>query len=189
MGNKIDFLEMGDSYGTTMNEKMVRQNLRNFRAQMKHVLMTSRFNNETFEENAEFRETHANIGCIYCSPQTISREIMLDSVMFILEMNNDKNKIMGIGMVRNHPYSGKYNVYKNGNYNRYVYVGKHRIDRSDMTEEEDKIMQVFDILCFTGNRHMKRGQGLRAFPIETLFKCNKTLDLVGFIGNMFKSRM
>lgn len=173
-----------------MNESLIiRQNVRNFRAQMKNVLMTSRFNSETFEENQNFRNHNENVGCVYCSPQTISHKITLNSVMFILEMNNDTNRIVGIGMVRNHPYSGKYNVYKNGNYNRYVYVGKYRIDRSDMTLEEDKIMQVFDILCFTGNRHMKRGQGLRAFPVETLYKCSKTMDLVAFIGNMFKSRM
>jgi hypothetical protein len=57
-----------------------------------------------------------------------------------------------------------------------------------MTEEEDEIMQVFDILCFKGNRHMKRGQGLKAFPIETLFKCSRRMDLVQFVATMFEKR-
>jgi hypothetical protein len=104
-------------------------------------------------------------------------------------MNNETNQIIGVGMVRNHPYINKYNVYGNGNYNRYVFIGKQRIDRMDMTPEEDIIMQVFDILCFTGNRHMKRGQGLKSFPLDMLFRCNKRLDLVDFIAKMFKSRL
>jgi len=109
--------------------------------------------------------------------------------MFILEMNNDTNQIMGIGLVRNHPILNKYHVYDNGNYNRYVYVGKNRIDRADMSEKEEQIMKVFDILCFTGNRHMKRGQGLKSFPTDILYRCSKKVDLVKFISEMFKSRM
>ena len=56
-------------------------------------------------------------------------------------------------------------VYQNSNYNRYVYV-KHRIDRCEMTKEENTIMQALDILCFTGNTHMKRGQGLDNFHYQ-----------------------
>ena len=104
-------------------------------------------------------------------------------------MNNDTNQIIGVGMVRNHPIVNKYTVYSNGNYNRYVFVGKTRIDRSEMDEEEERIMKVFDILCFTGNKHMKRGQGFRLFPIEMLYRCSKKLDLVQFICEMFKRRI
>ncbi len=104
-------------------------------------------------------------------------------------MNNETNQIIGVGMTRNHPIINKYNVYGDGNYNRYVFTGKNRINRDEMTDEEDTIMRVFDILCFTGNRHMKRGQGLTSFPIDMLFRCNKRLNLVDFITKMFKSRL
>lgn len=165
------------------------QNIKKYAATLKHFVMTSRFNNETIAENQIYRNMHPKVGCIYCAPQTIAKKVPIDSVMFVLEMNNDTNRIEGIGMVRNHPYLNKYTVYINGNYNRYCYIGKHRIDRKSMTEEEDKIMTVFDILCFTGNKHVKRGQGLKTFPIEFLYKCNRTLDLVVFITNMFKTRL
>lgn len=174
---------------TTTCETSLKKNIKNYAASMKHFIMTSRFNDETILENKTYRNRNPKIGCIYCTPQTISKKIPIDSILFILEMNNDKNRIEGIGMVRNHPQVNKYNVYDNGNYNRYNYVGKNRIDREDMNEEENNIMTVFDILCFTGNKHMKRGQGLRSFPIEFLYKCSKTLDLVVFIANMFKSRI
>jgi hypothetical protein len=58
-----------------------------------------------------------------------------------------------------------------------------------MDEEEERIMKAFDILCFKGNRHMKRGHGLKSFPIEMLYNCSKELDLVEYITNMFKTRI
>ena len=36
---------------------------------------------------------------------------------------------------------------------------------------------------------MKRGHGLKLFPIEMLFKCLKVIDIVDFINTMFKKRL
>ncbi len=154
----------------------------------RYSLLTSRFNEKTWSENQKYRK-NKNIGCIYCSPCPIANQIPFDSIMFILEMNNDKNKIEGIGMVRNKAYVNKYKVYEDGNYNRYVFTGKNYISREVMTIEEETIMKVFDILCFKGNRHMKRGQGLKMFPSRMLFNVRKKIDLVEFIRNMFKRRI
>jgi len=114
--------------------------------------------------------------------------VPIDGVLFVLEMNNDKNRIMGIGMVVNHPQMRKYSVYQNNNYNRYVFSGKHRIDRDDMSEKEEQIMKAFDILCFKGHYHMKRGQGLLSYPPIMLYRASNVIDLVDFINNMFKNR-
>ncbi len=163
--------------------------INDYKRQQKRYILTSRFNNSTWYENNSYRERNPHIGCIYASPLMISSEVKPDSIIFMLEMNNDTNKIMGIGMIKNHPNSKQLNVYENKNYTRFVYAGKHRIDRSEMTEEELVIMLAFDTLCFTGNRHMKRGQGLLSFPVEMLCRCAKILDLVEFVTNMFKKRM
>ena len=152
------------------------------------TLMTSRFSNATWNENQNFRNKHPRFGCIYCSPCPVSQRAPIDTTMFILEMNNDENRIMGIGMAKNHPQINPMQVYKHENYNRYQFYGKHRIDRTDMTETEEAIMRVFDILCFTGNKHQKRGHGLKIFPKEILRRCNRILDLVEFITEMFKYR-
>lgn len=170
--------------------KRERTYITQYRRQLKNHVMTSRFNNSTWSENMSFRKRNGKHGCVYCAPIIVSQQIPYDSVMFVLEMNNDTNQIMGIGMVRNHPVQNKYNVYQNNNFNRYVYTGKYRIDRESMTEEEEIILRAFDILCFRGNQHMKRGQGLTAFPVESLCRCayNK-MDLVEFITNMFKTRI
>jgi hypothetical protein len=151
-------------------------------------LLTSRFNNETNDENKKYIKKNEKLGCVYCSPEKISKKINENAILFILEMNNDTNKIIGIGMVKNNPICGRYSVYKNGNYNRFVFTGKYRIDRNEMNELEENVMKAFDILCFTGNRHMKRGQGLRSFPSEMLNSIKKVIDLIEFITEMFKKR-
>ena len=171
------------------SEEIKRKKMKDFKLEQRHYLLTSRFNNETWSENQQYRMKHKNIGCIYCTPEQISQLIPIDSIIFILEMNNDTNKIIGIGMVRNNPICDKYYVYKEGNYNRYVYVGKNRISRDEMSVEEEEIMTVFDILCFKGNKHMKRGHGLKSFPIDILYRCSKRLNLVDFISEMFKKRL
>jgi len=80
-------------------------------------------------------------------------------------------------------------VYKNGNYNRYIYIGEHRIDRSEMTEEEMILIKAFDIVCFTGNFHMKRGNGLKAFPVIMLEKAKPIIDIEQELLKMFQKRM
>lgn len=168
--------------------KKYNQEVRAYKQQLTKYILTSRFTNATHIENAKFRKKNG-IGCIYCSPEPIAKHIPVDAIIFMLEMNNDINKIIGIGMMKNHPSNKKYKIYETENYNRNIYVGKHRIDRTEMTDEENIIMTVFDILCFTGNKHMKRGHGLKSFPINMLYNCSKKLDLITFISNMFKQRM
>jgi hypothetical protein len=160
-----------------------------YRQSLKQYIMTSRFNTQTLQENRDFVGKTSVLNCVYCCPDPIAKNIPMDAILFVLEMNNDTNKIAGIGLVRNHAFMHKYNVYSEKSYNRYIYYGKMHISRETISEEEERIMKVFDILCFTGNKHMKRGQGIKSFPIETLYKCKNTLDLVSFIGQMFKTRM
>jgi hypothetical protein len=169
--------------------KIQRRLVREYKRQLHNFIITSRFNNKTWHENEQYRIQHNLKGCIYCSPSQVTVNIPTETILFVLEMNNETNKIIGIGMIRNKPKINRYTIYNERNYNRYVFTGKTRIDRVDMTEDECDIMRVFDILCFTGNRHLKRGQGLVSFPLDMLYRCNKRLNLVDFISNMFRTRM
>lgn len=171
-------------------QELYKLKLKDYKKELRLYLLTSRFNNNTWNENIQYREKNKlKGGCVYCSPEPITKTIPIDAIMFILEMNNETNKILGIGMIRNHPFVNKYSVYENNNYNRYIYKGKKRIDRKEMTEKEEEIMKFFDIICFKGHKHMKRGQGLKSFPIDILYRCNDILDLVKFICEMFKKRI
>ncbi len=100
-------------------------------------------------------------------------------------MNNQANRIMGIGLVKNTPIYNKYNVYKKSAYNQFAYVGYYRIDRKDMDETEEVIMRVFDHYCFKGKTHLKRLKGIKLFPKRILDNCESILDLLDFITKMF----
>lgn len=161
-------------------------------------IVTTRFTNETWNENRVYCEKHKNkLQCAYGVPLQTNNGFTSDDVLFVLEMNNEENEIMGIGMVKNQPLfrNSAYNIYDNQNYNRYVYLGKTRIDRSEMNEEEENICKVFDNLCFTGKRHQKRLSGIKEFPMDMLYRMSKKAielgktDLVDFIVNMFKQRL
>ncbi len=165
-----------------------KRQIKEFYNNLNKYILTARFNSFTLIENENYRKKLGGYSCIYGSPDLISLSIPIDSILFILEMNNSENKIAGIGMVKNHPIMGKHVIYSNGNYNRYVYLGKYRIDRNDMEEKEEEVMQAFDVLCFTGKSHMKRCQGIKQFPVDVLYRCLDVINLVDFITNMFKTR-
>ena len=59
------------------------------------------------------------------------REIIeLDILVFVIEMNNERNKIEGIGLIKNRIETlQKYYIYSEQNYNRYIYKGEYRIGR------------------------------------------------------------
>lgn len=166
----------------------------NNQIQMQKYISTTRFNNETWNENQQYmkkiKEQKSNKKtvpeCIY-SLSHINQQACAESVFFVLEMNNDKNKIMGIGLVKNTPTMNEHKIYKKDEYNQYSYVGYYRIDRTEMNEREETIMKVFDFYCFTGSSHFKRLKGIKIFPQKIIDKCEPILDLLAFITNMFKT--
>jgi hypothetical protein len=164
--------------------------VRTYQKTLKHTLATTRFNDYTWEENCKMRLNNNIAKCIYATPLPITSRIKLDSNVFVLEMNNDKNKIMGIGLIRNHPVAGKYTVHSVHNYNRFVYIGKWRIDREDMTTNELEILRLLEAVCFRGINHSKRGQGITGLPMKIQYKSNILgLNLTEYICDMFKTRM
>jgi hypothetical protein len=157
---------------------------------LKNPILTSRFNNETFKENTLFRERRRDIGCIYGSPSMLNDTYELNSLYFVIEMNNQLNRVEGIGLITNYAIlsESQYDIYKDQNYNRYNYIGKNRIVREDFNTIEEAVFKALDQLCFYGNEHMKRGNGLKAFPTKLLVNCKDVLDIPAFLDNMFTSR-
>ena len=70
------------------------------KTQNQHIILTTRFNNETWNINDKYRK-NKSLKCVYCSPHMACKNIAPSSLLFILEMNNDENKIKGIGLIRN----------------------------------------------------------------------------------------
>lgn len=172
----------------TMTRKEYLARMREYKKTLTHTLATTRFNDATWERNVSCRKS-INVACMYACPAPISKKVPVDGLVFVLEMNNEKNMIEGIGLIKNHAVCGKINPHDNMNYNRYIYLGGKHISRDEMTAEEKEIMRLLDALCFKGVNHLKRGQGITAFPLKLLYKCSANLNINEYIRNMFKSRM
>jgi hypothetical protein len=104
--------------------------------------------------------------------------------MIVLEMQNDANKIVGIGIVKNSPNlpnvpiphnskggvgsTLKPAVYSCGNYNRFIYQGAYRIDllsnEIELTREEQLVIKMLELALFYGPNHSKRGKGICELP-------------------------
>jgi hypothetical protein len=151
------------------------------------TICCTRFNNITWNENEIWRENNEFNGCIYNTPKKIKDNILPDVLTFVLEMNNDKNIIMGVGFIKNHIHNDKYyDVYREKNYNRYTYKSTYRIDRNNFTKKEMRYIEILEILLFKGSRHVKRGYGIQQIPSWILN--NNAFDFSLFLKNMFKRR-
>jgi hypothetical protein len=127
---------------------------------------TTRFNTSTFGENAKWRKDHNWEGCIYGLNKKIPPNIPKNSLIYVLEMNNETNTIEGIGLIRNFTnYEYTVKIYKDVGYNRFIYNSKFRADRS--TIKYKKVMLLLDKIVFYGSRHYKRGQGITTINVSS----------------------
>ena len=169
-----------------------------YKKAMKSTIVTTRFNNKTWTENQQFLQESTKNGtlaqkvqCLYCTSTPMGSNVPLSTNLFVLEMNNDTNQILGIGLVKHEtPLYHKYQVYANDCYNTFAYRGLYRIDRIAFTEEEERLVKDLEKMCFKGRLHLKRLQGIKAFPIDMLYDYREAqkIDLVVEVAAMFKRR-
>lgn len=165
---------------------------------MKSFLATTRFNDATWRENQAFVKKSVEDGtlstkvqCLYPCSVAIGESVPMSANVFVLEMNNDTNLVMGIGLIKNTmPAFHKYTVYSEDKYNTYVYQGAYHIPRENLNDDELKVLRLLEHCCFKGKRHQKRMQGIKVFPHDMLYDCYKDggQDLVQEIAGMFKHR-
>ena len=55
--------------------------LNEYKKSLKQNIMTSRFNNFTYNENKAYREKNPHIGCVYCTPFPITLDIPQDNIL------------------------------------------------------------------------------------------------------------
>jgi hypothetical protein len=118
------------------------------------VLACTRFNNKTWQEYQHWKNTyqqtyeqiyHRPLKCIYGTPREIShKKFPPQARILVIEMNNDENKIEGIGEIINQTASEvyrsnnnnqltasaatamKFKIFSDRNYTRYIYIGNTR---------------------------------------------------------------
>lgn len=131
------------------------------------TIVTNRYNNETWETSYNNR-LKRNIPCIYCSPFELSSKIYYNTPVFVIEMNNSINKIQGIGLIKNNLEKKYYKIHKDGNYNRYIYIGNYHIDRETIENYNSELVYVLEQILFKGYTHSKRGSGMTCIPEKVL---------------------
>ncbi len=133
----------------------------------KVIMGVARFNNETWEENKNWRIKNNFTGCIYGVDKEMPSKVAYGSNVFVFEMNNSTNQIMGVGVVQN-IYRSEYRrkIYENDNYNRYIYKGTKYKSREELLNLNTELIENVEKILFTGSRHFKRGHGITIIPPE-----------------------
>ena len=117
----------------------------------------------------------------------MNESICVGAAVAVIEMNNEANRVEGIGLLANRVVCDKkYTIYEWGNYNRFVYKGRYRIDRRDMTDAEVHLIEKIERVLFWGLGHLKRGHGMTRLPRKTMARTD--LNITSSINKMFTDR-
>ena len=147
------------------------------------TLCTTRFNNKTYAENKRGR-IRLNEECFYANPSPMKGSHML----YVLELNIEENRIMGIGRVPNILHGDVYQIYEDESYNKRYFSGTYRINLEEdvKTEEEKQLMVALESICFRGRGHLKRGHRMLCFPKKIIGQClQHKIDIISEIHKMF----
>tara|TARA_Y100000768_G_C23867465_1_gene628774 strand:+ start:123 stop:620 length:498 start_codon:yes stop_codon:yes gene_type:complete len=151
-------------------------------------ICVTRFNNKTIKENYNWKLLNAHVGCIYGTPIKISEKILPDTLIAVLEMNNTKNIIEGIGFIKNKLEKENkkyYKIYTDNNYNRFIYKSNLRIDKSSFSEYEKNIIENIEYLLFKSSKHCKRGHGIQCIPKNIK---DEEFNYINFLKRLYYKR-
>lgn len=153
-------------------------------------ICVTRFTDATYNENRNWINNNNNAnGCIYGTPVKIKNAILPDTTLLVIEMNNTKNQIEGLGVIKNNliPENRKYyKIYSDNNYNRFIYKSNFRIDKDQFTSSEKQVLTLLEHFLFKTPYHCKRGQGIQKIPLRVLN--NEEPNFVRFLITMYASR-
>ena len=132
------------------------------------LIGTVRFNNSTYLENYNWKQRKNHKGCAYGLDKPICKNVPPGKSIYIIEMNNDINKIMGIGKIKNQiNYSNRSRMYKEECFNQYIYKSPYFISRNDIMKTKripQVVLRFLENILFYGHKHFKRGQGCLILP-------------------------
>ena len=152
------------------------------------TICITRYNNKTCAERNAWLAEHPECRCIYKSPVPIKSNIPYQAPLFVLEMNNETNQIIGIGRIINEIRADRpYRIYADQNYNRYTYLGRTRLDREVIMQSRAnaRVIEALERMLFYGARHAKRGQGIDELPSRIL-RNRPGYSFVQFVSGLFQ---
>lgn len=171
-----------------LNKEYSQRDLKKFERSNDVFLTTTRFDNHTYYENMKARMA-LKINCLYSNPYKLCNKIPKNNTVYVLELNNSENKIMGIGKITNNLLPVRYSIYGEDYYNNWCFIGNAHISKDKMNEEERKVIDSLEKICFYGRNHLKRGSSMTCFPCKVLFACHENnFNILNYIKNMFLRR-
>ena len=142
-------------------------------------IASTRFNNSTFTENIAFRKQEFLKGAIYGVTIKIHQKYPLNSVLFVVEMNNDTNYICGISLIRNTIIMDKqYKIYNEENYNRFNYRGDYWMSRESIQKYDNRLIEILENILFKGKSHLKRQSGISVITSKLFLKWNYNESII-----------
>lgn len=160
-------------------------------------LYTTRFNSFTYLQNqrckagmdwsggsSSMREGAAVVGSLYSTTMPLPASAPRDKYLFVLDMNNTTNRLMGVGLIKNVLAKDQnVRVYDDPGFNNYIYKSRFYVPLVDAGAGaggsvdaggfwDNGIMafvanELEDNL-FYGKAHLKRGGSFTAFPRKKL---------------------
>ena len=136
-------------------------------------LCVTRYNSWTFQELERFKESNMmNDKTLYTCEKHMASTICPTKILFVMEMNNTTNKIMGFGLVKNFPNKNKYNIHEETKYNQVTYKSNYHIHLNQIQLEDHEaefIENIFEKTLFYGKSNLKRGKStIMKFPDSRL---------------------
>jgi len=152
---------------------------------MTNYIACTRFNDETWEENILYRNKYKE-QVIYGSSVKIRDKYSKGCLIFVAEMNNTQNRIEGIGLIRNLLVDDKNRIYKNSEYNRFIYKGDYWLSRTQLIEINPDIVEILDNILFKGKSNLKRFLGITILTKKLFTNWNYDLnEVLQIIKNIF----
>tara|TARA_Y100000768_G_scaffold178510_1_gene133693 strand:- start:14247 stop:14771 length:525 start_codon:yes stop_codon:yes gene_type:complete len=135
---------------------------------------TTRFTNDTLEENRNWCKKHNQV-CIYNSSCPMAASLSDVPYIYVVEMNIETKLVEGVGLILNKNWiDTSYKVYKDPLYNLFTYKSNCRMDRSDfILDNEVEILNLLDKLLFKGYTHVQRGSGFTIMRNKIVFKIGR----------------
>ena len=156
-------------------------------------IYTTRFNSFTYMENNRYKINNDISGSIYSVTLKMPKNASNTKFLFVFEMNNTTNQIMGIGLIKN-KLANKQNIkiYSNQSFNSYVYKSNFHIPLIDTNNNNlyfdyihkswiQFIENEFVDKIFYGKSHLKRGGSFSRFHFKLLNKKHLMFLLCLFI--------
>jgi hypothetical protein len=157
---------------------------------MFHIAST-RFNNNTLAQNMAYRLKSCE-PALYGTGFQINAKYPAGIILFVVEMNNDENRIEGIGLISNNiVFDKKHKIYVDSNYNRFIYRGDYWLSREKILEIDPEIVAIFDKILFKGKSHLKRQSGITIVTEKLVLNWKFDLEVLkrqvkGMFINVFK---